>query len=584
MVQFKKTFLSFSFLLLGQYLGVIALGELPNSSTKPSVYTYITIKGNENVADIMSKDVQLKLWSEAWIEAGFNTMVLTPKDVNQHPRYKEILARLSAAKVDEKRFGRYLRYLAMSQVGGWYSDTVILPFGLNGGGDLPNNGKFVIHQANAVAELMSGSKSEWERMVNKMIENPNNDDNDLLKYLLKKDPRLAIIEDSVTSSVHLIKTTDVDVCVLAASDKVTAAKFQSRIAVNAGIPRRNYYDAVQSSLESIYKRCNIEKPDRRSFTIEEQPSDNTNNDNGISSIMQDPAKNAQLIQAIHALKLAGYDDNAIMDMLRSKNLIPNDQNQSVSVSTPESNNLNEPVNSSTRQFPSGTGVENQVNPNIQQPPSNNQNDVLNMLGLSSNNENSQKNPTVQLSANQDNVLNMLRGSNVDNPVNPGAQELPSNNQNDLLSTLGLPSSNKNIPENPTQPLSSNQDSISNLLRGNNVDSPVNPSSQQLPSNNQNDILNMLGLSNNANAQDNTNVQQAPSNNQNDILKMLGVLPNAASQPQTRQLPAINQNGASDLLGRLSNNANLPNNINTMQLPTNNQNNVSNMLGLSTNNN
>ena len=529
MVLFKIKYIT-SFILLIQYFGVLASGEIPDNSNKPAIHTYISIEENQNVSDIIAKDEQLKLWSNAWIDAGFEPIILTTREASEHPIYQDVLSRLSTANVDKKQWGRYLRYIVMSQIGGWYADPVILPFGLNDGGTLPYDGKFVIHEGTGRAELMSGSKSEWERMASIMLENPTNDDNELLKLLLQKDPQLFMIEDSTTNALHLLKGTGVDVCGLASSRKLTAAKFQSRIGILAGIPRRNYYDASHASLLSVFRRCKIDEPE-----------------------------------------------------------------------------------------------------GAQKYPFKNWNDSLNMSGPPPSSQNVSEKPTQLLSANQDSILNMLRGNNVDNPVNPSAQQFPSNNQNDLLSTLGLPSSNQNT-----------QDNISNYLRGNNVDTPINPSSQQLPSNNQNDILNMLGLSNNANAPDNTIVQQAPSNSQNDVLKMLGVLPNTVSQPQTRQppsdnqndilnalglsnnantpiitnlqqassnnsqndilkmlgvlpntasqpqtrqlLPAINQNGASDLLGLSSNNAYLPNDVNAMQFSTNNQNDVLSMLGLSTNNN
>ena len=237
------------------------------------MHTFLATNGNVKLSDILAKDEPVKIWTEAWSKAGFDPIILTTKDASLHPQYNEITHKLSEAGIDENRWGRYLRFAAMSaKTGGWYSDKSILPLGFNEKviDELPNEGKFMIHQSDGGIELMSGSKEEWEKMVKAMTKSPMDNDNALLKSLLEDNPKLVITEDSMASSIHLLKSTGVDLCKLVTSKKLTGAKFQYRIAARAGIRRRSYYEAVHSSLSSISHKCNEEKAKRQTFTIVEK--------------------------------------------------------------------------------------------------------------------------------------------------------------------------------------------------------------------------------------------------------------------------------------------------------------------------
>ena len=262
-------------ILIGQSLGIQGSdeGELSNLG-KPVMHTFLATKGDVKIPDIIDKDEAVKIWTEVWLKAGFDPVILTTADAMLHPHYKEITHKLSKAGIDENRWGRYLRFAAMSaRSGGWYSNVSILPLGFHDKAidEMPNEGKFVIHQGDGGADLMSGSKEEWEKMTEALITFPADNDNALLKSLLEKDPELFKVEDSTASSIHILKSTGVNLCKLVTSKKITGAKFQYRIAVRAGIPRRNYYYAVHNSLSAVSNKCNAEKAKRRAFTADEQP-------------------------------------------------------------------------------------------------------------------------------------------------------------------------------------------------------------------------------------------------------------------------------------------------------------------------
>merc|ERR1711862_874157 len=122
-----------------------------------------------------------------------------------------------------------------------------------------------------------------------MTNKPSNNDNELLKTLIKLDPKLFLVEDSVLSSVHILKSTNVDVCTAISKTKIAAGKYQYRLAKMADITRRKYYDAVKSSLSKVCAKCNTSKK-KRSFTIESRIVDSNNKQKS-----SEPDKNQQTI-------------------------------------------------------------------------------------------------------------------------------------------------------------------------------------------------------------------------------------------------------------------------------------------------
>jgi len=132
----------------------------------------------------------VQAWQESWEAAGFETRILNIDDVMKHDRYDEIRAFL-----DNEAFGEYdelcfLRWYAMSAVGGgWMSDYDVVPLKSlvpndyftapeelsegdmdgNNGIPLPNNGYFTVYSWQ-VPSLMSGSANEWERLAQALMD------------------------------------------------------------------------------------------------------------------------------------------------------------------------------------------------------------------------------------------------------------------------------------------------------------------------------------------------------------------------------------------------------------------------------
>lgn len=172
--------------------------KLPHHRGRPIVYTFY-----EEVEEGGYGDAEMRaVWEDVWHEAGWEPKVLSLKDARSHPDYVRFERTLRDVPLGEKpAFDRmnYLRYLAMSAVGGGFmSDIDVYPLWplddeRGDGGrfqyamadmlqtslddatiDLPFNGKFSLLCGGQGAEvpcLMSGSASQWNLVANVLLEN-----------------------------------------------------------------------------------------------------------------------------------------------------------------------------------------------------------------------------------------------------------------------------------------------------------------------------------------------------------------------------------------------------------------------------
>lgn len=148
---------------------------------RPIMYTFFQVKEmRDGTLDVDGgHDGMLKAWSEAWNDAGWDTVVLNMEDAKKHPdfqKYSDILMNMSK---DSFVFGGgynymcLMRWLAMAaqRVDGWMCDYdtfplhIIARYGLN----LPYGGKFTVYDR-FTPSLMSGSAKEWEKLAIKVVE------------------------------------------------------------------------------------------------------------------------------------------------------------------------------------------------------------------------------------------------------------------------------------------------------------------------------------------------------------------------------------------------------------------------------
>jgi len=141
--------------------------------------------------------------------------------------------------------------------GGWYSEPYILPLPSDNLNDnaisLPNGGNFTMHTS-LLPELLSGKKEEWMKISFLMMTDPHNNDVRILKNLLHANPALYHVEDHIIGAKYLY-----DVELSAKSCEVlnnkVAVKYSYQIAYQAGITRKKYDDAVESSLKAVKEKC-----------------------------------------------------------------------------------------------------------------------------------------------------------------------------------------------------------------------------------------------------------------------------------------------------------------------------------------
>lgn len=116
----------------------------------------------------------LELWEKSWMEAGWKAVILTLNDARKHPDFYILDSLLESRNMEPRIRLNYFCYLAVSfQGGGWFSEPYVLPLRPNLNEldllALPNNGQLTGYN-NPVPYLLSGSKVEWDRVTNLLIQ------------------------------------------------------------------------------------------------------------------------------------------------------------------------------------------------------------------------------------------------------------------------------------------------------------------------------------------------------------------------------------------------------------------------------
>mmetsp|Transcript_53916 Transcript_53916/g.101058 ORF Transcript_53916/g.101058 Transcript_53916/m.101058 type:complete len:341 (-) Transcript_53916:226-1248(-) len=119
----------------------------------------------------------LLAWEKIWQQAGFKTRVLTRADAERspfYPAFKDAFSKVNLGNNPEYRQNDFLRYLAMAEVGGgWMADFDVIPTFITPDMPLFNQGNFTVYQ-DFVPALISGTRPEWERMVQEILKRLQN--------------------------------------------------------------------------------------------------------------------------------------------------------------------------------------------------------------------------------------------------------------------------------------------------------------------------------------------------------------------------------------------------------------------------
>ena len=140
---------------------------------RPIMHTFFDAISSKGLDDELAL---VAAWEAAWQSAGWRTKVLTMEDAKRHFQYDELWPLIDAMPLIQYDKLCYLRWLAMGAAGGgWMSDydTVPLRGSLERAVDLSYRPTFTVYGQNlsgdAVPALLSGSASEWNRMVNALV-------------------------------------------------------------------------------------------------------------------------------------------------------------------------------------------------------------------------------------------------------------------------------------------------------------------------------------------------------------------------------------------------------------------------------
>lgn len=140
---------------------------------RPLMHTFFDAISSKGLEDELAL---VAAWEAAWQSAGWRTKVLTGEDAKKHFQYDELWPLIDAMPLIQYDKLCYLRWLAMGAAGGgWMSDydTVPLRGSLERAVDFSYRPTFTVYGQNlsgdAVPALLSGSASEWNRMVNALV-------------------------------------------------------------------------------------------------------------------------------------------------------------------------------------------------------------------------------------------------------------------------------------------------------------------------------------------------------------------------------------------------------------------------------
>jgi len=146
--------------------------EIQSEEQRPVMHTFFA--SLESMSAGMTDSGHRELlaeWHRAWRAAGWDTVVLTLDDAQQHPEYAAVSEILSHHSPNEYDSLCFFRWFAMAvRGGGWMSDydTFPLQFDARDHWRLPNAGNFTSQKAH-VPCLVSGSGLEWDRMAHELV-------------------------------------------------------------------------------------------------------------------------------------------------------------------------------------------------------------------------------------------------------------------------------------------------------------------------------------------------------------------------------------------------------------------------------
>lgn len=94
-----------------------------------NIYTFYEPIDNESYNNY---DELINIWKKSWIFYGWNPVILSLKDAQEHPKYEKLFKKAQdLPTVNPKKYEMYcyLRWAALANKGGWYADVDMINYG-----------------------------------------------------------------------------------------------------------------------------------------------------------------------------------------------------------------------------------------------------------------------------------------------------------------------------------------------------------------------------------------------------------------------------------------------------------------------
>ena len=178
--------------------------DCSEKKSRPIMHTYFDDLQNFGAGMNSTEHHQLiDVWKKSWQDAGFDTVVLSRKDAENHPDYERHSQKLIELGVNEYNQACFLRWLAMAslkddcQDGGWMSDYDTFPLGLTSEealdiGKMPGFKSYAEH----VPNIIHSDAEHWESILEKLIHPPDE--------LQERDPKLSEYEKRMVTDMIML--------------------------------------------------------------------------------------------------------------------------------------------------------------------------------------------------------------------------------------------------------------------------------------------------------------------------------------------------------------------------------------------
>lgn len=120
----------------------------------------------------------IEIWKKSWSDNGWNPIILTLEDSKKHPDFEIFYNTIkNYPSIHEKKYIDmcYLRWLAIANLGGWYTDIDMINYGFK---PISYNDEIVSCSPNICPTTIYMSKENYEKYIINILKNYDFPEND----------------------------------------------------------------------------------------------------------------------------------------------------------------------------------------------------------------------------------------------------------------------------------------------------------------------------------------------------------------------------------------------------------------------